>query len=277
MTAPLYVVKLGGEQLIDAAGLHSLLGHLAALRSQGCRLIVVHGGGPQADALAALLGHQARKVQGRRITTDRDLEIATYLYGGALNLAIIAGFARHGVSALRVCGLDGGLITARRRPPSILEGSPTGAEPIDFGHVGDVVAVEPRLLGLLLDAGYVPVISPLAGDGQGAILNINADTIASTIATALAAEHLVLVTNVPGILDASGAVIARIDRSTAQRLKAEGVLTGGMIPKVDSALAAVEQGVGAVHIVHAAGLAALQSRSGTVIVAEQRHAAPATT
>ena len=267
MTRETWVVKLGGELLVDPAARRRLMTDLVALRGPDVRLVIVHGGGPQADALARSLGHEPRKVQGRRITTDTDLAIARYLYGGALNLDILADLAALGVSGLRVSGVDGDLLRAVRRPPVVMPGA--GEEPVDFGHVGDVTGVNPAILELLLGHGHVPVVSPLAHDGQGSILNVNADTVATTVARALKASRLVLLTGVPGVLDAGGRVIPHLDRPSVERLIAGGVLTGGMIPKVRNALEGVEAGIGAVHVLDVAGLPTLTSPApaGTMIVA----------
>jgi len=211
-------------------------------------VVLVHGGGPQADALAARLGHEPRKVDGRRVTTDTDLAIATYLYGGELNLTILAELARLGVRGLRASGVDGGLLRAVRRPPVARALPGGGHETVDFGHVGDLVGVDPTVLKVLLAADLVPVVAPLADDGAGGLLNVNADTVATAVAVALGAARLVLLTNVPGILDGAKAVIPGLDEPTAERLIADGTIGGGMIPKVHNALAAVRQGIGSVHI-----------------------------
>jgi acetylglutamate kinase len=240
-----FVLKLGGEILTLPDRLEGILRDAVALKRAGIRVVLVHGGGPQADRLAKDLGHEVCKVNGRRITTDRDLDIAKYLYGGALNLELISALARCGERGIRVSGLDGGLVLAQRRPP--LRSSEDGTV-IDFGHVGDILSVDPAILTLLLSNGYVPVVAPLAGDRAGAIFNVNADTVASAVAQALGAAKLILLTNVPGILDHAGQVLPSLDSRLAARLISEGAIRGGMIPKVQNALSALEGGVPSVHV-----------------------------
>lgn len=242
------VVKLGGELLFTPHPLEGILEDVVSLQRLGIRVVLVHGGGPQADALAKALGHEARKVNGRRITTDTDLAIAKYLYGGTLNLEIISVLSRLGTRGIRVSGLDGGLILACRRPPTRIVTEDGVERDLDFGHVGDILEVDPAILTLLLDNGYLPVVAPLANDRSGAVLNVNADTVASEVAKALGASKLILLTNVPGILDGAGQVLPRLDQPTAAKLIAEGTLRGGMIPKVQNALSAVERGVSCVHV-----------------------------
>lgn len=242
------VIKLGGELLTRPHPLSGLMADVVALRRAGLRVVLVHGGGPQADVLAAALGHVPRKVDGRRITTDTDLDIATYLYGGALNLTILAELARLGAKGMRVCGLDGGLFKAVRRPPVTRTGPDGTSEVVDFGHVGDLTGVDSAVLSLLLAADMVPVVAPLADDGAGGILNVNADTVATAVAIAIGASRLVLLTNVPGIMDANRAVLPTLTAAAAERLIADGTINGGMIPKVHNALYAVRQGIGGVHV-----------------------------
>ncbi len=275
------VIKLGGELITAPAPLDGLLADVVALERAGVRVVLVHGGGPQADALAAQLGHEARKVDGRRVTTATDLVIATYLYGGALNLAVLGALMRQGGRGMRASGLDGGVVRAVRRPPVERQGAGGAVETIDFGHVGDVTRIDTAPLLMLLANGLTPVVAPLAADETGAILNMNADTVATQVALALGAAALVLASNVPGVLDAQGAVIPSLDGARAAALIADGTIGRGMIPKVRNALAAADQGVGSVHIVDGRGtpspLLPLFSRSGigTAITAhapsETRH------
>jgi len=217
----------------------------------------VHGGGPQADILAAKLGHAVRKVAGRRVTDDDALEIAKMVYGGSINLEILAALVRHGARPVGLSGVDANMITVTRRPPVMMRDSATGTEAmVDFGHVGDIERVDTSLLGLLLDKGYVPVVASLAADRQGNIYNVNADTIAQAIAVALQADRLVLVTNVPGImLDPSdpGTLIQRCDTSRLRELIAKGVISGGMLPKALNCIEAIEAGVKAVQILDGTG------------------------
>jgi acetylglutamate kinase len=281
------VVKLGGEIMLNHASLDALARDMASLvegnqqpvsgrQRSKIRIVVVHGGGPQADTLAARLGHTVRKVAGRRVTDDDALEIAKMVYGGSINLEILAALVRHGARPVGISGVDASMITVIRRPPVMMRDPATGTEAmVDFGHVGDIKQVDLSLLDLLLDKGYVPVVASLAADGQGNIYNVNADTIAQGLAVALQADTLVLVTNVPGImLDPSDpeTVLEQCDTGRLRELIAEGVISGGMLPKALNCIEAIEAGVKAVQILDGTGNRSLLMDSingkgvGTVVV-----------
>ena len=250
--APPVVVKLGGEIMRHAEALDALGADVAALTAAGQPLVLVHGGGPQADALAARLGHRVRKVAGRRITDDDALEVAKMVYGGSINLELLGVLTGHGARPVGLSGVDGGLVRVTRRPP-VRVAAPEGGveEEVDFGHVGDVAGSDPALLHLLLGAGYVPVVASLAADEGGALYNVNADTIATTIARALGAPALVLLTNVPGILRDPANPATRlpvVDPAQIAALIADGTISGGMLPKVQNALDALGGGVPEVWI-----------------------------
>src|SRR5690242_19748103 len=172
-----------------AAALDTLASDVAYLASQELEVVLVHGGGPQADALAKRLGHTVRKVAGRRVTDDDALEVAKMVYGGSINVELLGALKRHGAGGVGLSGVDADLITVARRPLTYLEDPATGtAEWVDFGHVGDVEKVDISLLDVLLGAGYVPVVASLAADAEGHIYNVNADTIATALAVALEAS-----------------------------------------------------------------------------------------
>jgi acetylglutamate kinase len=213
----------------------------------------VHGGGPQADAVAERLGHRVRKVQGRRVTDDDALEVAKMVYGGSINIDLLAALKRHGARGVGVSGVDAGLIAVTRRPPRLVRDPATGAEQwVDFGHVGDVQSVDVSLLELLLREGYVPVVASLATDAEGRLYNVNADTVATSLAVGLGAGRLYLVTNVPGILrDPSdpSTLIAECNQEEVEALVQAGVITGGMLPKVQNCTEAIKAGVPVVQIV----------------------------
>jgi acetylglutamate kinase len=244
------VVKLGGEVMLNAPGLDSLASQLVLLSAAGARVVVVHGGGPQADTLAARLGHAVRKVAGRRVTDDDALEVAKMVYGGSINVELLAALNRHyapgSPRAVGLSGVDAGLVTVTRRPPMLVEG-----EWVDFGHVGDVASIDVSLLDLLLAGGFLPVIASLAADREGRIYNVNADTVAQALAVALGASRLVLVTNVPGILldpaDPS-TLLATCTPAQIDALVRAGNISGGMLPKVRNCVEALEAGVRAVQI-----------------------------
>ncbi|MDQ5826054.1 MAG: acetylglutamate kinase [Chloroflexota bacterium] len=247
-----FVVKLGGEVMQNGAGLRAMSADIAQLSSRGISVVVVHGGGPQADALTQQLGHTVRKVQGRRVTDDAALEVIKMVYGGSINIEMLAALRASGARGVGLSGVDAGLITVTRRPPTLVRDPQTGSEElVDYGHVGDLASVDVAVLDLLLGAGYVPVVASLAADAQGNIYNINADTVATILAKALDAEGLYLVTNVPGILrDPSdrSSLIPVCTASEARTLIDGGIVSGGMLPKVQNCLSALRGGVKQVRI-----------------------------
>jgi acetylglutamate kinase len=246
------VVKLGGEIMLNARGLDAIAAQVATLTASGVRVVLVHGGGPQADALAGRLGHSVRKVAGRRVTDDDALEVAKMVYGGSINLELVAALKRHGARGVGLSGADADLVTVTRRPPVSVRDPKTGVEEwVDFGHVGDISRVDPTLLDVLWAAGCVPVVACLAADTEGNLYNVNADTIAQALAAAVGAARLILLTNVPGILldvSAPDSLVASLDGAELAALVERGVIGGGMLPKAQNCLTALEQGVSAVQI-----------------------------
>lgn len=246
-----FVLKLGGEAVADAAALRQVVEQVGVLAELGIRLVVVHGGGPQTTALAERLGLPTRLVGGRRVTTPETLEVAVMTMNGTVSTAILAACRAAGIAAVGVSGVDSGIVRARRRAP--VETTVDGrTERVDFGEVGDVMSVDGPALERLLDAGFVPVVSPLSADDSGAVLNVNADTVASAIACALGAEKLIFLTAVPGILEDradSGSLISYIDLPGLLLLEGRGALDGGMLPKVNAARGAILGGVKRVHVV----------------------------
>lgn len=236
----------------NAAGLRSMSAEMARMTAQGVGVVVVHGGGPQADALTQKLGHTVRKVEGRRITDDNALEVIKMVYAGTINIEMLAALRGSGANGVGLSGVDAGLITVTRRPPTPIRDPRTGSEElVDFGHVGNVASVDVSVLDLLLSAGYVPVVASLAADTEGNIYNINADTVATVLSKALDAEGLYLVTNVPGILrDPSdrSSLIPVCTTSEVRTLIDSGVISGGMLPKVQNCLSALRGGVKQVRI-----------------------------
>lgn len=247
-----FVVKVGGEVLGDVAALDRAAAQLALLSSLGIRVVVVHGGGPQATALGQRLGVETRVVAGRRVTDDATLEVVTMAYGGTLNVEVLSAFRRHHVQAVGLSGVDADLITARRRPPvEVLDDDGT-RETVDYGHVGDIEGVDPRVLNTLLDARFVPVVASLAADGLGNVYNVNADTVAAALAVSLGALKLIVLTGAPGVLrDASDptTIVSFADPDELRALMASGALSGGMRPKVEACIRAATQGVERTHII----------------------------
>jgi acetylglutamate kinase len=273
------LVKLGGEVMLNSAGLDSLASQLALLSRRGVGVVLAHGGGPQADALAASLGHNVRKVAGRRVTDSDALEVAKMVYAGSINVDILAVLKRHGARAVGLSGVDADLLTVSRRPPVLVSNNDTGAQEwVDYGHVGDIVSVDVSVVELLLAAGYIPVIASLAADRDGSVFNINADTAAAAVASALGVYRLVLVTNVAGIMrDPSdpATLLPRCTPTQIRALVADGTISGGMLPKVHNCLEALKAGVRSVQILdgtpdHPLLLESLVSgNTGTTIVSEE--------
>lgn len=246
------VVKLGGEIAANPEALDSLAQELSLLAHVNIRIVVIHGGGPQATALSRRLGLEPKMVQGRRVTDAETLDVAKMVFAGSINLDILSALRGHGVRAVGLSGVDGDILHARRRPPTEVEDRATGErQVVDFGHVGDVVNVDTTLLSLLVENGYVPVVSSLGSDAEGNVLNINADTVASVIAKDLAASKLLSLTAVRGLLrDAKdpNSLVSRLTVREARAALDAGWIAGGMVPKVKTLLEAVEGGVEAGHI-----------------------------
>src|SRR5262245_4924484 len=196
-----FVVKLGGEILTDPERLDHLAADLSLLHQLSVRIVIIHGGGPQLSETAERLGITSEKVNGRRITDDRMLEVAKMVFAGVISTDILASLRRHGTPGVGMSGVDGNLIQAVRRPKKIMIDQATGQErEVDFQNVGDIRGIQPAIIKVLLDNRFVPVIASLGADENGQVLNINADTIACEIAVCLSAEKLFILSNVNGVL-----------------------------------------------------------------------------
>ncbi|MBX7222031.1 MAG: acetylglutamate kinase [Blastocatellia bacterium] len=246
-----FVIKFGGEIADDEARLDSFCEELALCAQVGIRMVVIHGGGKQANELSEQLGIEPRKINGRRITDEQTLDVVKMVFAGKINTEILGSLRKSGIHAVGLTGVDGQLLTAHKRPPQVLVDAATGEQKtVDFGFVGDILDVETKLIETLLAGDFVPVIASLAANDEGEIFNVNADTVASVIACALKAEKLIVATNVDGVLDHNKQVLNRLNAATIDQLKRDKVITGGMIPKVDSALAALREGVHSFHIIN---------------------------
>jgi acetylglutamate kinase len=248
-----FVVKFSGKVTEDKENLLSLAEELALLHQVGIRICVIHGGGKQLTELAKKLGVVQTVIEGRRVTDDDTLDLAKMIFRGKINTEILAALRKRGIDAVGLSGIDGGVIKAERRPPKDVVNKETGeTETVDFGHVGDVVDVDARLINLLLENGYLPVISSLGADDDGKVYNINADTIASDVAVELHAEKLILLSDVNGIyLDPADETtkLSRLTISEARDLINSGQATGGMIPKLQSLISLLERGIGSAHVI----------------------------
>jgi acetylglutamate kinase len=247
-----FVVKLGGDVLGEPAVLDQVAAQLALLSSLSIRLVVVHGGGPQATALSRRLGQEPRIVAGRRVTDDGALEVAKMVYAGQLNVDLLAALREHKVQGVGLSGVDADLISARRRPPvSVVDDGGRGVQ-VDFGHVGDIERVDPRVLITLLEARFVPVVASLAGDEDGNVYNVNADTVAEALGVALRAQKLIFLTGAPGVLrdrNDPATLVTFADPDDLAGLMSSGALAGGMRPKVEACIRAATSGVERTHIV----------------------------
>lgn len=253
---PTAMIKLGGEVVADGPALAAVLTDVRALLDSGWRLLVCHGGGPQAGALQERLGVPTIKVGGRRVTDEATLRIMKQVLAGEVSVDVVAAAVAAGVPAVGVSGVSCGVVTAHRRPPVKVSGG--GDEPVDFGLVGDIEEIRPALLLHLWAGGYVPVLNSLGIDGgpPGApawqVYNINADTVASAVAAALRVDHLFLVTGIGGVMrdkDDPSTRIPVLHASEARQAIADGTVVGGMIPKLEEALDNLRHGIGAVHII----------------------------
>lgn len=248
-----FVVKFSGKVTEERENLASLAEELALLHEVGIRVCVIHGGGKQLNELAEKLGVVQTVIGGRRVTDDDTLDLAKMIFRGKINTEILAQFRRRGIQAVGLSGIDGGVVTAEKRPPRDVLNKETGeTKIIDFGHVGDVVQVDTSLILRLLENDYLPIISSLGADDDGRIFNINADTIAAEIAVGLGAEKLILLTDVNGIyLDANdeSTKLSRITTGEARDMIDSGKATGGMIPKLENLISLLGRGVSSAHIV----------------------------
>ncbi|MBN1418642.1 MAG: acetylglutamate kinase [Planctomycetes bacterium] len=246
-----FVIKLGGELVEEKTLLANLAADLSLLYQLSIRIVIVHGGGPQLSRLTKSLGIPTQKVAGRRITDDSTLEAAKMVFSG-ISTDILAALRAQGTRAVGLSGIDGDLVLARRRPPKEVLDPETGERKfVDFMNVGDIVEIRPLLLEVLLGSRFVPVVASLAADDEGRVLNINADTIACEIARVVHAEKLFILSDVNGVLGNPDDASSRYSYLTIRKsreLIERGIVVGGMLVKVQAAMAAVEGGVPRVHI-----------------------------
>jgi acetylglutamate kinase len=257
------VVKLGGE-VLSGPLLSEVAADLARARARVARMIVVHGGGPQATALSQRLGITPHIVGGRRVTDAATLQVIKMVVAGQLNVDLVAALLAVGLNTVGLHGA-GGLVRATRRPPRVVSGG--GPDPVDFGAVGDVEGFDLGLLTTLADADYLPVIAGIGVSPTGEVLNINADVVASQLAAAVGAGALVAVTGVGGVRRDAADPATRIPRLTvadARAAIADGTVRGGMIPKLEEAFAPLAAGVSAVHVVGPGEIAASLAAPGSV-------------
>lgn len=243
------VIKYGGHAMVDDQLKEDFARDITLLKFIGISPVIVHGGGPQINRVLEQMGIRSRFVQGMRLTDEPTMDVVEMVLGGKVNKAIVAQINKQGGQAVGLSGKDGDLIMAQKlqlvyqeedKPPEI----------IDPGLVGEVTEINPRIIDTLTEQGFIPVIAPVGAGREGETYNINADLVAGSIATALGAEKLILLTDVDGVLDSTGALISSIDAAAIQGMVAETSISGGMIPKIQCALDALKNDVKKVHIIN---------------------------
>jgi acetylglutamate kinase len=244
-----FVVKAGGGVFAEAERTRALVEQIGILHYFGVRVVLVHGGGPQLTELSAALGVPTQMVEGRRVTDQRSIDVTAMVLNGLINTRVLAMCRDLDIDAVGISGVDAGLVRAHKRPPVRVR---DGGELVDFGFVGDIDAVDTTVLRKLLDNALMPVVSPLSADEAGTLLNINADTVAAAIGAALGAEKLILCTGAAGILGSladPGSLISYTDLQGLKRLREEGRIADGMLPKAKAIEDAIRGGVRRVHVV----------------------------
>ena len=243
-----FVVKYGGHAMVDEKLKRSFARDVCLLRYVGIHVVVVHGGGPQISRTLQQMGIESTFSSGHRITDDATMDVVEMVLGGQVNSEIVGLISEEGGRAVGLSGKDANLITARRKPPMTMSENGSSV-PVDLGRVGIIDTVRPQIIRDLIEKGYIPVVAPIAKADSGEALNVNADTAAGKIAAALSAAKFMLMTDVEGVKDGEGNLIRSLRAREAKELIAQGVISGGMIPKVECALSAVEGGVEKVHVV----------------------------
>jgi acetylglutamate kinase len=278
-----FVVKAGGAIFGDAALTRALVEQISLLHTFGVRVVMVHGGGPQLTAVTEAMGVPTRMVQGRRITDERAIDATSMVLNGLINTRILAICRDLEIDAVGLSGVDAGLVRAHRRPPVRVAGE---VEAVDYGFVGDIDRIDASVIRKHLDNHLMPVVSPLSADDRGVLLNINADTVAAALGAALGAEKLILCTGAPGILervDDPTSIVSYTDLAGLKRLREEGRIIDGMLPKAKAIEDAIRGGVRRVHVISYSATDSILAEvftnegTGTLIVADTKALTPAET
>jgi acetylglutamate kinase len=240
------VVKYGGNAMIDENLKQSFAHDVVLLKLVGMNPVVVHGGGPQIENLLARVGKKGEFVQGMRVTDDETMELVEMVLGGQVNKEVVNLINQAGGKAVGLTGKDGSFIRAKKL---LMPHKDNPEDLIDIGLVGEIVSIDPSLITLLDSGAFIPVIAPIGVGAEGETYNINADVVAGKIAEVLSAEKLVMLTNTPGVLDQAGHLLTGITPKQIDDMVADGTLSGGMLPKIGSALDAARSGVKGVHII----------------------------
>lgn len=244
------VIKYGGNAMGDESLAQAFARDVALLKQSGVNPVVVHGGGPQIGAMLDRMGIKSRFENGLRVTDQKTVEIVEMVLAGSINKQIVTMINAEGERAIGLCGKDGNLVYARKAEKKVIDPESNIERILDLGFVGEIDEVDRTVLDILATSATIPVIAPVAPDRNGQTYNINADTFAGGIAGALDAKRLLFLTDVPGVMDKEGNVIKELSVSEAKAMIADGTISGGMIPKVETCLFAIEQGVEGVVIVN---------------------------
>ena len=243
------VIKYGGNAMVDEDLKRGFARDVVLMKLVGMNPVVVHGGGPQIGKLLERMGKESKFIQGMRVTDSETMDVVEMVLGGLVNKEIVSLINQHGGKAVGLSGKDGGLIRARKLKLKSAETDSMPSEIVDIGHVGEVESIDPELVALLDTRDFIPVVAPIGVGSDGQAYNINADIVAGKLAITLGAEKLILLTNTEGVLDDNGKLLTGLSARDVDSLVAEGVIKGGMLPKVACALDAVKSGVRSAHII----------------------------
>jgi acetylglutamate kinase len=244
------VVKYGGHAMVDEQLKEDFARDITLLKFIGLNPVVVHGGGPQINKVLEQMGISSTFVKGMRLTDEPTMDVVEMVLGGKVNKSIVAQINHQGGRAVGLSGKDGGLIQAKKLTIVFREDENKPPEIIDPGLVGDVTAINPEIIHTLTSHGFIPIIAPVGAGPSGETFNINADLVASKVAAALSAGRLIFITDVDGLLDISGKLVPSVDRVQAGQMIEDKSISGGMIPKIECALEALEQGIEKVQMIN---------------------------
>lgn len=244
-----FVIKYGGAAQVEESLKDAFAQDISLLSFIGIRLVIVHGGGPKISSIMEKMGKKPEFIQGQRVTDKETMDIVEMVLGGLVNKEIVSLINKHGGKAIGLSGKDGGLIKAKKKVVKKTPVDTTVEEIIDLGLVGEVTEINSQVLESLEKEGFMPVISPIGIGQHGETLNINADYVSSAIASKLKSEKLILLTDVPGIKDKKGDTISTLTGKDIKKLLSNSTISGGMIPKVNACMKAIEGGVAKTHII----------------------------
>jgi|TARA_B110000196_G_scaffold77480_1_gene66425 acetylglutamate kinase len=243
------VIKYGGNAMVDEDLKNSFARDVVLMKAVGINPIIVHGGGPQIGQLLDRIGKESRFVAGMRVTDTETMDMVEMVLGGQVNKSIVSLINNHGGRAVGLTGKDGGMIRAEKLHISPDDPAVDVSEVIDLGHVGNIKSIDTSVVDMLVNSDFIPVIAPIGVGENGQSYNINADLVAGKLAEVLKAEKLILLTNTAGLLDKNSELLTGLDAGQVNKLIEEGVIYGGMLPKISCALAAVNSGVSSAHII----------------------------